>query len=150
MRRFSPRVQTHFNDYSAPGCKTDQAGKNDADINRIVKRFETSGTLPLGNTMEKRYGFASSENFADAARNVAAYRSQFEELPDSLKEKFNGNADSFIQALSDPEQIKALQSIGILPKTPEMNSQALDIVESTPLPTEQEAKQPETPKTETS
>lgn len=141
--RYIERFITPQDDLTDENCATDQHGANAADINKIVERFNTSGVLPLGNTMPPRFEYAPDQTFAEAARIVAQAKSTFEEFPDYVKKKFNNNPTAFIEALYDPDQAKALQDVGLIPKTPEIDSQTREIIESTPPQTPADASQPE-------
>lgn len=60
---------------------TDQAGKAEADVNRIIERYSQTGLPPSGNQVPRKFGFASSKTYAQVAREMAEVNSAFAALP---------------------------------------------------------------------
>jgi len=114
---------------------TQQHFKNECDINRIVARFQSTGVITHLAKAKPQYGFASSQSFSEAAFNVAAARSQFEELPSNIRAHFNNDAAEFFDAAADQERYDEFVTLGLIEKPPEEPKEPAP----QPLPTDEVA-----------
>lgn len=128
MTRRYPRLQIDTGTESL----TEQHHKESCDVNTIVRRFAENGVIDHINTNLPRYDYATATTFDEAARMVKAAEEQFGTLPAKVRAHFQNDTATYLDALTDPEQVKDLQMLGLIPKTPEIDSQTLAIIKETP------------------
>ena len=100
--------------------RTQQQFKDEADINVIVRRF--ADCPDFVNPMDVRsrrspvFGdFSNLGTFQEQQDNVNAVVDYFESLPSSLRAQFRNSPGLFAEFASNPENISALQKLGLLP-----------------------------------
>jgi len=108
------KVQSINNDPSM----TKQSLKDDADVNKIIKRYNKTGVLPNMNKLEAVYGEITSQDLQDAINKVDASYEAFAEVPAPIRALFNNNAGDFIDYATNPQNIKQMTNWG-LAKLPE-------------------------------
>lgn len=80
-------------------CKTEQAHKQECDINYILKRYRKTGMLPVANRAPQ-FGDAITMNSFNAAMNtVAEGKSAFEALPAAVRRKFKNNPKYWLESI---------------------------------------------------
>lgn len=109
-----------FKDPSA----TLQSFKNDADINYIISRYETTGvlvdpTVPVSRTPE--FGdFSGMPSYQEAQNVIIAAKNSFDALPSKIRERFNNDPAAyfdFVQSLKKgSEEYAEAVSLGIINK----------------------------------
>jgi len=94
--------------------QTQQHFTEACDVNNIVERYQRTGILDHVNPATGRYGYAPSRSYADVAFAVAAMRSQYETLPEKVRERFP-DFYGFVDAFDDPNAQSALVELGLIP-----------------------------------
>lgn len=146
--QYSRRINT-AKTFSGHG-RTQQHFKDECDINRIVKRFSETGIVTHLAHSSPQYGFASAQNFTDAAFIVAEAKSQFEALPAKIRAHFENDPAEYLDAVQDESRHAEFVELGLLPEplpepSPEPEDPATGLSETrTEAPDPPEA--PETPK----
>lgn len=126
---------------------TEQQHKESCDVNYILKRFEQTGVMEHINTLKPRYEYASAQTFDEAARLMTSAQQEFDQLPASVRLHFNNNVPTFLDAIQDPSQVETLQTLGLLPKTPEISPEHTSRVSDTPPVQTETPKSPDSPPT---
>lgn len=83
--------------------KTVQSGKDDADINVIVRRFKLSGQLPPVNAQPFFGDFSEVEDYHSAMNKIIEARNAFMDLPAETRKRFNNSPQELIDYLNNPE-----------------------------------------------
>jgi phage internal scaffolding protein len=98
---------------------TQQSGKDDADINVIMRRFKVTGMMPQS---VRRPVFADFEGIFDfqSAQNalVEANRS-FSQMPAEVRERFNNDPARFVRFCSDDNNLDEMRKLGLAVPAPE-------------------------------
>ena len=117
-----PRFKSTFErnrvitDYSSQPSLTKSEFKDECDINNVVKRALRTGVLP-GVDREALYGdFSQVEDYATAQIKIAEAKSEFEQLPSSIKEKFDNDVANLLDFVDDPENEAEAIKLGLLPE----------------------------------
>lgn len=84
------------------GSGAKQSFAAECDINNIMAKYQRTGVLEWLNKHEGRYGDAVGMDYAQAMATVAAAESMFEDLPSSMRQRFENDAGKFVQYLDDP------------------------------------------------
>jgi len=109
---YTPRNRVALS-FPADG-KTQQHFTDACDATKIVERYQRTGILDHVNTASPRYGYAPSRSYAEVAFAVAGMRSQYETLPEKVRERFP-NFYEFVEAFDDPHAQSALVELGLIP-----------------------------------
>jgi phage internal scaffolding protein len=117
-----PRFKSTFErnrvitDYSSQPSLTKSEFKDECDINNVVKRALRTGVLP-GVDREALYGdFSQVEDYATAQIKIAEAKSEFEQLPSGIKEKFDNDVANLLDFVDDPENEAEAIKLGLLPE----------------------------------
>jgi phage internal scaffolding protein len=97
---------------------TKQNLKDDADVNKIIKRYNKTGVLPNMNKLEAIYGEITSQDLQDALNKVDASYEAFSEVPSQIRGQFENDAGKFIDYATNPANIDQMRQWGLAP-TPE-------------------------------
>ncbi len=98
--------------------KTKQSFKDQCDINLIIARHTNTGQLSHINNHEALYGYATSQDFAEAMRTVTAAQTSFNNLSDEIQTRFNGDPGQLLDFVQDPDNQAEGADLGLWPKDP--------------------------------
>jgi len=112
---YSPKIKITL---SCPGpSRTKQSFKAECDINTIMAKYQSTGQLPQLNLGNPQYEDTTGYDFQEAAQLVASAKSQFNELPSSIRQRFKNDPAEFLHFTSNPNNRQELAEMGLL--TPE-------------------------------
>jgi len=95
---------------------TKQSFTKECDINNIMAKYQKTGALEHLNKNEASYGFASSQDFTESMEIVAKGQTMFEELPSSIRSKFENDPAKFLEFVQNPENLEEMQELGLAKK----------------------------------
>lgn len=84
---------------------TDQQYKQSCDINFIVNQYVKQG-IPIPQQQVSYADLTSVEDYESALLTVAEYKSAFESLPATERERFHGDVTEFLSFISNPDNLK--------------------------------------------
>lgn len=91
-----------------------QSFKEECDINRIMKRFETTGVLPEMIKTNPRYGdFSNVPDFQQSMDIVNKAVEQFESLSSRVRRRFNNDPQEFLAFATDPSNMEEMVQLGL-------------------------------------
>lgn len=105
---------TSFKDVKS---KTEQAHKNDCDINEILRRSQKTGTVPTFTTVIG--DFANLPDYHEAQQRLAEAKEAFDRLPSKTRSFFKNDPIELVNYALNPENRAMCESLGILPKQPQ-------------------------------
>lgn len=111
--------------------RTKQSFKAECDIQNILRKFQKTGILEHARRYGGEFGHAPAVDFKTAMDIVARGRSMWEDLPSSLKKRFN-SAEEFVAFCQDDGNREEAEALGLVPKRPPVDSPAP--VEGDPVP----------------
>lgn len=143
-RKYGPRVFAPHE----PVSLTKQSFRDETNVNNIVARYQSTGTIEHVNQHEARYGYASGLQYREAIELTREGDKMFADLPSSTRNYFNNDTSTFLEWVQDPENAARIDAEGLvthdnpegkdpLPGTPK---DAPEDVSSPPATTESEAK----------
>lgn len=113
--RVAPRV--HFDDKNpSDRSMTKQADKDSADINKIMARFEKTGTLPdtLGIMREPRYGdFTAVKDYHATLSAIRDVERWFGAFPAAFRNRFDNDIQKFINFMEDSKNDEECVKLGL-------------------------------------
>ena len=95
---------------------TKQSFTKECDINTILHKYQKTGAIDHVNKHEASYGFATSDDFTKSMEIVAKGNSMFEELPSSIRTKFENDPAKFLDFVQDKENLEEMQELGLAHK----------------------------------
>lgn len=91
-----------------------QNSKDECDINTIVRRFGLTGELP-SNVRTPTYGdFMDATDYHTAMNAVIAADAAFMQLPADIRTRFNNDAGSFVDFVSDDNNRAEAEKLGLV------------------------------------
>ena len=109
QKRRHPRVQVHFNQPSM----TKQSFKDECNINKIMAKFQTTGALNHYAKHAPTYGDTTGVDYHDALNLVANANTMFEELPSSIRKRFDNDPEQFLKFVEDPKNADEMIELGL-------------------------------------
>jgi phage internal scaffolding protein len=92
--------------------------KDECDINNIMERFGLTGELPA-NPLPPQYGdFSGVLDYHSALNAVLASQDAFNELPATLRARFENDLNNLIRFLDDPNNRNEAIDLGLISKEP--------------------------------
>lgn len=113
-----------------------QSFKDECDINNILAKYQKTGAIEHANKHSSSYGYADSTDFTEAMQTIAIGNSMFEELPSSLRTKFNNDPAEFLEFTGDVTNHDEMVELGLVPTNP--NQPSFDAENTTDSPVETE------------
>lgn len=104
--RRRPRVQTTDFDES----RTVQSDVHKSDIHHVLKRYKSMGIVDhMANVDLEFRDVTEFEDFADLQLQLSEARHAFMRLPSKLREVFNHDVSTWLDAAHDPEKLQDLR-----------------------------------------
>lgn len=117
------------------GSKTKQSFKDEVNINSIIRRFQSTGELPLDGPSNPKYADVSNlPSYQDSLNYVNYAQEQFNSLSSEIRERFDNNPGKYLEFVSDPKNVQELIKLGLAIAKPKAEKPA-----ETPKPTEKQA-----------
>ena len=98
--------------------KTRDSEKDQADINKIMKRFEMTGVLPVDQRTPQFLDVASAPDYRTALDRINTINRSFMEMPADVRARFDNDPAVLLDAVGDPAREAELIELGILPAKP--------------------------------
>lgn len=90
-----------------------QEFKEDADINKIMRKFQKTGAIDHAAKYQPQYGESTPTDFHEAMNIVTRAQSMFNELPSSIRKKFENSAAGFLEFVQDEKNYEEAKELGI-------------------------------------
>ncbi len=90
-----------------------QEFKQDADINSIMKKFQKSGAMDHAQLHQGHYGDTTGQDLQSAATIVANANSMFNDLPSSVRNKFENEPSRFLDFVQNADNQQEAYELGI-------------------------------------
>ncbi len=89
--------------------RTKQCFKDDCDIDKIMQRFEQTGTISHLEKFQGVYADFSDFDFQEQQNKLARGGEIFDALPAELRREFGQSAEAFFRYVNDPANAKDLR-----------------------------------------
>jgi len=110
--------------------RTKQSFRDETDINKILHRAQSAGTLSHLQKHEGTYSDFSDFDFLEAQINLTKGREIFDVLPSELRNEFSQSPAAFFAYVNDPENADKLREK--LPGLSQPGRQNIDVSGRTP------------------
>jgi len=99
--------------------RTKKSFKEAVDINKIMMKFTTYGTIPFQRSGNGLYGdFTGVEEYQSSLNKLIKARNEFESLPSSVRKRFGNDPVELLKFVSDPKNIDEMIKMGIAKNEP--------------------------------
>lgn len=91
-----------------------QSGKDDADINVIVKRFGITGALPQGVRVPSYEDFTDSvSDYRTAVDAIRSAEQSFNAMPADVRSRFQNDPQLFLEYCANPDNLPEMRKLGL-------------------------------------
>jgi len=119
-----------------PISLTKQSFKDECNINKIMAKFQKAGAISHYAKHAPKYGDTTSIELQDALNIIADADSMFEELPSTIRKKFENNPGKFLDFVQNPDNNEEMQKLGLAKKGKPISKSANTVpITETPTPT---------------
>ena len=94
---------------------TKQSFKDECDINKIMDKFQRTGLINHYAAHAPTYGDASPVDYLEALQTIATAQEMFDELPSSVRKRFNNDPAQFLEFAENPKNIEQMREYGLAP-----------------------------------
>ena len=94
--------------------RTKQSHKDECDINQIMARFQRTGAITHFNKFSAHYEDLTGFDYTEAMQQVAEAQSMFNELPSSLRDRFQHDPANFLDFVQNPDNATEARELGLL------------------------------------
>lgn len=104
-----------------PVYTTEQAHKDDCDINSIVKRYKKTGVISHVSRFEANYGDMTGDDFKTSTDKILKAKQDFKTLPANIRKEFKNNPAKLLEFMENPDNRDKAIELGIIDRrwTPE-------------------------------
>lgn len=113
MREYCKRPGNHDEDGNIVYV-TEQAHKDQCDINKIVARFDKTGLITHMSKIEGKFGDLSGADFTKMSQQVANARSMFEDLPSNIRARFENDPGKLLEFFEEPKNRDEAIELGLI------------------------------------
>jgi len=93
---------------------TEQAHKDDCDIQTILKRYQQTGVVQHNNSVQGHYDdYIDAPTFQDAQNAIAEAKSMFESVPAQIRRDFGNDPAQFLAFVQDESNIDKMREYGL-------------------------------------
>lgn len=93
---------------------TKQSFVDECNINNILAKYQKTGAIDHANNHSPNYGYADSTSFTDAMQIIAKGTNMFNDLPSSLRTKFNHDPAEFLEFTQNPANEQEMADLGLI------------------------------------
>ncbi|AXH76609.1 MAG: internal scaffolding protein [Microviridae sp.] len=109
-----------FQDPELNPVKAVQADRDDADINKIIAKFQKGQNMVRINSKEPFYGDVTGfDGLADAYMKIQEAEDLFMDYDASIREKFDNDPVKFVEFLEDDKNYEEALKLGVVQKRPD-------------------------------
>lgn len=91
-----------------------QSFKDECDINNIMRRFQVTGEVTHLNQRPPMFGEVPDIDFAGAMSIVVDARERFQQLPATIRDRFNNDPGRLLEFIQNPDNREEGIRLGIL------------------------------------
>jgi len=95
---------------------TKQSFTKECDINTIMAKYQKTGAIEHVNKHEGSYAYATSMDFQEALETIRTGQTMFDELPSSIRTKFENDPAKFLDFVQDKNNMAEMVELGLAHK----------------------------------
>ena len=90
---------------------TEQSHKDACDVNTIMAKYQKTGLIDHVNKYEGVYGDVTGADYREAMELICSKKTEFYELPSSIREQFNNDPAEYLELLQTDQGIEELTNM---------------------------------------
>jgi len=94
---------------------TEQANKNECDVNKIVKKYDKTGLISHISKISAVYGDVAVLDYKKAQDVLCDAKSKFEALPSEIRKKFGNTPHRFYDFIQNGQNRDEAIKLGLIP-----------------------------------
>ena len=112
-----------YDENGKPIYTTEQHHKKECDINLIIDKYDKHGVIKHITAFEAQFGDLSGMDFKEMQDKIANAKTQFNDLPWQIRERFNNNPQFLLSFMDNPDNRDEAIKLGLISNTtpPEMD-----------------------------
>lgn len=114
---YSPKLSVSI-EFPLNSPYTDQSFRDEADINTIMARYQSTGEMPVITKANGQFLDVVGMDFAAHMDQINEARELFGQLPSNLRARFDNDPGAFLDYCSDPVNRPEMLSLGLLDASP--------------------------------
>lgn len=103
---------------TGPGL-TKQSMKDQTDINRILLKYQKTGVQSFVSQVQPEFVETAAMDFQEAMNLVLDAQNKFQEMPSSLRKKFDNDPGQYLAFVQDPANLDEMYELGMAERPPE-------------------------------
>lgn len=115
MRVLCQRPGKHDED-GHPIYFTEQAHKNECDINHILMKYDKTGLITNISRFKGTFGDISGADFKTMQDKIASAKSMFEQLPPDIRKRFDNKPHELLTFMDNPDNRNEAIKLGLIRK----------------------------------
>ena len=111
---YAPPVRRRVTHPVVGKSKTQQQFKDDADVNAIMKRWRSTGSVEHVMATQPTFGdFTDAVDFHRGVNRVLEAQEQFEQLPSEVRRAVDNDPGKLLELVADPERRDLVEELGL-------------------------------------
>lgn len=97
-----------------PGSRTKKAMKDECDVNKIMKKYKTTGLITHVNQTKAQWGdFSDASDYQQALNSLINAQESFERLPAVVRKRFDNDPGKLLAFLDDESNNEEAIKLGL-------------------------------------
>jgi len=118
VAKLKPTFRSAYSDpqrvqFQTTDARTEQSHKDETDINQILAKYVKGELLEHRINHAQNYGDFTGADFQAAQNTIATANSMFEELPSSVRNRFQNDPAKFLDFVGDDKNHDEMVSMGL-------------------------------------
>lgn len=114
MKIRKPYTRTQTQTVNTDPSRTKQSDSEHCEINNIMAKYARTGAINHFNTHQGNYGDATGHDFQTAMNIVTDAQNMFNDLPSTLRNRFDNEPSQFLDFVNDEANISEMAELGLL------------------------------------
>lgn len=112
-RRYERTIQIHM-EFPKDSEFTDQSFKEEADINTIMAKYQSTGEMPVLNQTHPQYLDVTEQDFHTHMNFILEAQALFDDLPSKIRDRFGNDPAAFLGFVNDEANYPEMARLGLL------------------------------------
>lgn len=118
-------VETSLSEFEP--TMTQQASKDETDINNILRQFKVTGLVPAGIAPPTYGDFSEVVDFRTAMDAVNAAQASFMAMPAETRARFGNDPQLFLEFCSNPQNLDEMRKLGLMDPVPKVEDKVMKV-----------------------
>jgi phage internal scaffolding protein len=93
---------------------TEQAHKNQCDVNHIIQKYDKTGLINHISRIEAKFGDLTGDDYKTMADRVINAQNMFNDLPAEIRKRFENSPENLLRFMDDPNNRNEAIQLGLI------------------------------------